>query len=285
MRKLKICILGSAGQIGSDLSDYLTICGYSVTNFDVMNSSDQDLRLYDNEILIEAIRKSDFCFFLAFDVGGSKYLNSNQNSYAFIDNNLRIMSNVFTLLDKFKTPFVFASSQMSTMVHSNYGLLKLIGERATESLNGLTVSFWNIYGKEADESKFHVVTDFIRMAHNNKEIKMQTNGEEIRDFLYVKDCSKALKSILENYENLIIKKNIHVASFNWVKIIEVARIISSLTSAKITPSNESDIIQTGHYREPDPYILNYWQPEINLKDGISEIYTNYLGDIELESWH
>jgi nucleoside-diphosphate-sugar epimerase len=105
-------------------------------------------------------------------------------------------------LDKFKKPFVFASSQMSTMMHSNYGLLKLIGERATESLNGLTVSFWNIYGNETDENKFHVITDFIRMAHNNKEIKMQTNGEEIRDFLYVKDVVKGGLLIIEKGESM-----------------------------------------------------------------------------------
>ena len=121
------------------------------------------------------------------------------------------------------------------------------------------------------------------MAHNNKEIKMQTNGEEIRDFLYVKDCSKALNSILENYKNLIIKKNIHVASFKWVKIIEVARIISTLTGAKITPSTESDNIQSGFYREPDPYILKYWQPEVDIFEGISEIYSNYAGNNNLES--
>jgi nucleoside-diphosphate-sugar epimerase len=283
MRKLKICILGSSGQIGSDLSDYLTVCGHTVTTFDIKKSYDEDLRLHNSEKLAKVISKNDFCFFLAFDVGGSKYLSLNQNSYVFIDNNLRIMSNVFTLLDKFKKPFVFASSQMSTMMHSNYGLLKLIGERATESLNGLTVSFWNIYGNETDENKFHVITDFIRMAHNNKEIKMQTNGEEIRDFLYVKDCSKALKSILENYENLIIKKNIHVASFKWVKIIQVARMVSTLTAAKITPSTKSDNIQIGFYREPDPYILNYWQPEVDIFQGISEIYSNYAGNNKLGS--
>jgi nucleoside-diphosphate-sugar epimerase len=98
MRKLKICILGSSGQIGSDLSDYLTVCGHTVTTFDIKKSYDEDLRSHNSEKLTKVISESDFCFFLAFDVGGSKYLNLNQNSYAFIDNNLRIMSNVFTFI-------------------------------------------------------------------------------------------------------------------------------------------------------------------------------------------
>jgi nucleoside-diphosphate-sugar epimerase len=121
------------------------------------------------------------------------------------------------------------------------------------------------------------------MAHNNNEIKMRTNGEEIRDFLYVKDCSKALKSILENYDNLIIKRNIHIASFKWVKIIEVAKIVSSLSNVKISPSTATDDIQIGHYREPDPYILNFWKPEVDLVEGISEIYKDYSGIFELGS--
>jgi nucleoside-diphosphate-sugar epimerase len=280
---LKICILGSSGQIGSNLTEYLTACGHTVTNFDIRRSSDEDLRLYNNEKLAKTISENDFCFFLAFDVGGSRYLILNQNSYSFIDNNLRIMSNIFTLLDKFKTPFVFASSQMSTMTHSNYGLLKLIGERATESLKGLTVTFWNIYGNETDENKYHVITDFISMAHKSQNIKMQTNGEEIRDFLYVKDCSEALYAILTNYKNLTFKKNIHIASFKWVKIIEVAEIISTLSGAKITPSTKTDNIQNGQYREPDPYILSFWQPKVNLSEGISKIYSNYLGKTDSES--
>ncbi len=280
---MKICILGSSGQIGSNLTEYLTACGHTVTNFDIRRSSDEDLRLYNNEKLAKTISENDFCFFLAFDVGGSRYLILNQNSYSFIDNNLRIMSNIFTLLDKFKTPFVFASSQMSTMTHSNYGLLKLIGERATESLKGLTVTFWNIYGNETDENKYHVITDFISMAHKSQNIKMQTNGEEIRDFLYVKDCSEALYAILTNYKNLTFKKNIHIASFKWVKIIEVAEIISTLSGAKITPSTKTDNIQNGQYREPDPYILSFWQPKVNLSEGISKIYSNYLGKTDSES--
>ena len=56
---------------------------------------------------------------------------------------------------------------------------------------------------ETDENKFHVITDFISMAHRSKNIKMLTNGEEVRDFLYVRDCSKALNSILINYNKLI----------------------------------------------------------------------------------
>ena len=53
---------------------------------------------------------------------------------------------------------------MSNMTYSNYGLLKLVGERVTQSLNSNYVKFWNVYGIEKDLKKAHVITDFVKMA-------------------------------------------------------------------------------------------------------------------------
>ena len=72
------------------------------------------------------------------------------------------MANAFGLIEKYKKPFVFASSQMSNMSYSPYGVLKRVGELYTKSLGGLIVKFWNVYGIEKDMNKAHVITDFIR---------------------------------------------------------------------------------------------------------------------------
>ena len=56
------------------------------------------------------------------------------------------MAQTFGFLEKYKKPFVFASSQMSNMSYSPYGVLKRVGELYTRSLKGLTVKFWNVYG-------------------------------------------------------------------------------------------------------------------------------------------
>ena len=45
-----------------------------------------------------------------------------------------------------------ASSQMSNMSYS-HGTLKRVGELYTESLGGLVVKFWNVYGIEKDHIK------------------------------------------------------------------------------------------------------------------------------------
>ena len=86
-------------------------------DFDIVNKKNQDLRKFENSLLISKIKKSDFIYFLAFDVGGSRYLKKYQNTFEFLSNNIRLMENTFTLIKKYKKPFLFASSQMSNMTY------------------------------------------------------------------------------------------------------------------------------------------------------------------------
>ena len=172
----KILILGSEGQIGRALKNHLSE-NYKVLEYDIANTPLEDLRKKNHKI-DKLVKASDFIFFLAFDVGGSRYLNKNQKKFNFIENNVLIMCNVFNLIQKNKKKFVFASSTMSNMIHSNYGVLKRIGESYSESLGGITVKFWNVYGIEKEREKSHVITDFIIKAKKYKKISMLTDGKE-----------------------------------------------------------------------------------------------------------
>jgi len=124
---MKITILGSSGQIGAYLTKYLRDKGHEVTEFDIVNGEDEDLTKIPNPKLMRSIRMSDFVFFLAFDVGGSRYLKKYQHTFDFINNNTRLMANVFGLLSEYNKRFVFASSQMSNMSYSPYGVMKRVG--------------------------------------------------------------------------------------------------------------------------------------------------------------
>jgi nucleoside-diphosphate-sugar epimerase len=128
MFKKKILILGSGGQIGFHLLKFLKSKNYEVYEFDLINRKSEDLRTDNNKKFLSYIKKSHFVFFLAFDVGGSQYLKKNQNKFNFIMNNLAIMKNTFNALNKYKKNFIFATSQMSNMSYSSYGVLKKIGE-------------------------------------------------------------------------------------------------------------------------------------------------------------
>jgi nucleoside-diphosphate-sugar epimerase len=270
---MKILVLGSDGQIGEPLVEFLSNLHHNVIKFDIYSNPITDLRVPN--ILDGILSSIDFVFFLAFDVGGSVYLKKYQNSYEFISNNMKIMTNTFDSLKKFNTPFVFASSQMADMSYSSYGLLKHIGEKYVENMNGKVIKFWNVYGFERNIEKAHVITDFILMAKQKNEIEMRTNGDESRQFLYVDDCCKCV-SIIMNKFNKIEEKKLDVSSFEWIRIYDIARMIASeFDGCRIFVGNEIDDVQRDALKEPDNKILKYWNPETSIISGITQIIDKY----------
>ena len=274
---MKITILGSSGQIGAYLTEYLSNKGHHVTEFDKNNSYHEDMTKIPNPFLRNAIIDSDFVFFLAFDVGGSRYLKKYQHTFKFIDNNARMLAGAFEYLSEYKKPFVFASSQMSSMSYSPYGVMKRVGELYTKSLGGLIVKFWNVYGIEKDHDKAHVITDFIRKGFETGVIDMLTDGTEQREFLYAEDCCEALESVMEQYTEHNSDSELHITSFQSTTILEIGKIIQGLFKSqgkKITlnPAQAKDEVQKDARNEANPYIKKWWKPRTSIEDGIEKIY-------------
>ena len=78
---MNVAVLGSSGQIGAYLTNYLRKKGHFVREFDIANSYHEDMTHIPNPFLRNVIMDSDFVFFLAFDVGGSHYLKKYQHTY------------------------------------------------------------------------------------------------------------------------------------------------------------------------------------------------------------
>ena len=274
---MKIAILGSSGQIGSYLTEYLREKNHEVFEFDIVNGEHQDMTHIPNSYLRNAIMNSDFVFFLSFDVGGSHYLKKYQHTFKFINNNARMMVNVFGLIEQYEKPFVFASSQMSSMSYSPYGVLKRVGELYTKSLQGLIVKFWNVYGIERDMEKAHVITDFIHKGFKTGDINMMTDGREEREFLYAEDCCEALETIMGCYDQFSSTDELHITTGVSTSILEIAQNIQSLFKSigkeiKISPSSSKDEVQKDARNIPDPYIRKWWTPKTTVVDGISKVF-------------
>ena len=274
---MRVIILGSSGQIGAYLTTYLRDKGHEVIEFDKNNDEGQDMTLIPNLKLDASIAYSDFVFFLAFDVGGSHYLKKYQHTFGFIDNNTRMMANAFEYIQKYKKPFVFASSQMSNMSYSPYGVMKRVGELYTKSLGGLIVKFWNVYGIENDMEKAHVITDFIAKGFETGNIDMMTDGTEEREFLYAEDCCEALETVMQEYTAFTSSDELHITSGISTSILEIAQNIQSLfkeigKEVDVSPSSSKDEVQKDARNVPDPYIKKWWQPKTSVPDGISKVF-------------
>ena len=274
----KVLILGSGGQIGAYLTEYLRKKEYDVREFDITNGEHQDMRNIPNPELHRQVMTADFVFFLAFDVGGSRYLKKYQHTFDFVNNNARVMVNAFGLIEKYKKPFVFASSQMSNLSHSPYGVLKRVGELYTQTLNGLTVKFWNVYGIEKDMEKAHVITDFIRKGFEEGSFEMLTDGTEERQFLYAEDCCEGLEAVMNNYDELKPTDPLHITSFTSTTIKEISEIIMGLFNTigmldvKIKSGLSKDSVQMDKRNEADTYISKWWMPKTSITDGITKVF-------------
>ena len=274
---MRVTILGSSGQIGAYLTEYLRDKGHEVTEFDKNYSMDHDMTKIPNYQLRHAIKDSDFVFFLAFDVGGSRYLKKYQHTFKFIDNNARMLAGAFEHLAEQGKPFIFASSQMSSMSYSPYGVMKRVGELYTRSLNGLIVKFWNVYGIEKDHDKAHVITDFIRKGFETGVIDMMTDGTEQREFLYAEDCCEALERLMLEYDQFTSDSELHITSFRSTTILEIAKIIQGIFKANgktvaVEKAQKKDEVQKDARNEANPFIRKWWKAKTSIEDGIEKIY-------------
>lgn len=290
---MKHLVLGSSGQVGAYVKDEILKSGDQVIEWDLELNHEHDLRV-PNAYFNSVVEECDFVHFLAYDVGGSKYLDSYQNSYEYIKNNILIMENVFEQLRIYNKPFYFASSQMSNMFHSTYGRLKAVGESYTKSLSGVNIRFWNVYGYETNPEKTHVITDFIRMALYDKKINMRTSGIEERNFIYGADAAK----MLVNLSNKIINNQINLSDNNpisdsinnfgavpilssqpFISMLDLAKVIIDIVdkNIEVVPNqNKFDTVQ-GIKNNIDlqfVYLLNKFlglDYETSLNDGIKDI--------------
>ncbi len=274
-------VLGSSGLIGKQLKLYLEKQGKVVLEFDINNDQKQDLRIHDNLELNDCIKNADFVFFLAFDVGGSKYLNNLSKNEEFLVNNTSLLLNTFTLLSYYKKPFIFTSTYLVNDLNNNYSLLKCLGERFSNTINGLSVRLWNIYGFESVSERSHLIPDLIYQAKELGKINLLTNGLEKKQFLYVEDCCEGLYEIAMRFDDLRKYEIIDLSSFSWITVYKVGQIISEIFGCQLTKSSKSSVLSP--YVNPKKNVLEFWKPKTDLNEGIFKIINKYENSINNRS--
>lgn len=251
----KNLVLGGSGTIGQPLCKYLVSKGEQVINLDIKEGF--DLR---NQSL-EPFSDVDYVWFLAWEVGGAKYLSNPSYQLQIIKNNTLICNNVFSFLEKHKIPFLFTSTQMAA-IDNTYGITKILGETWTNLLGGKIVKFWNVYGWEEPGDKSHVIPDMILKALKEKKIKLMTNGEEVRQFIYVDDCIRNLVEF-KTSEMLIL----HLTNGKWISIKELAILISKIIPSEVILGNKNGY---NNRVDPDTSHVSFNYPT-SLEMGIEEV--------------
>lgn len=259
----KNLVLGGSGAIGTALCRHLNFKNETIINLDIKEGF--DLRKES----LEDFKNVDYVWFLAWDVGGAKYLNAKKNQLSIIRNNTLICQNVFSFLEETGIPFMFTSSQLAAD-DNTYGMTKLLGEYWTNLLQGQIARFWNVYGWETPGERSHVIPDLIMQAITKKKISLFTSGDEERQFIYMKDCVENLYLARESK-----LKNIHLTNGSWVKIKDIATLIGNNFNVPVHFGTEK-----GYEKKIDPdFTHSVFKWKTSLEKGIqliTEEACNYL---------
>ncbi len=134
----------------------------------------------------------------------------------------------------------------------------------------------NIFGP-GDLNFSRIIPGTIEAIIKKKDLDIRSDGEMIREYMYVKDVINAYIKLIENL-NITKGNAFNLGSGNKMKVIELVDKISSILNQKITVNIKN--IAKGEI--PEQYLsfnkiskLINWKPTYTLEKGIIETYEWY----------
>ena len=253
--KRKNLVLGQ-GFVGSHLADLLKEKKEEV----VVLSRGDGHDLTEAENYFDKFEWADRIWFVAWNVGVWKKDTAPAYEAEILDSNLRLCQSIFHCLERAKKPFLFVSSQATLAPDMiTLGVAKRVGELWTRILGGHIARFWNVYGWESPGEKSHLIPDLIWKGLQGEKIEIMTNGEETRQFVYVRDAAEAL---LHQFD--IGQKCADIVSGEWISVKEVAERIGKKLGTEVIFGSKP-----GKPSLATPGItLESWKPRIFLDEGL-----------------
>lgn len=300
---MKLLITGSTGLLGSACKRLLE------KSYTIQESSGVDLRNPQAVYWMFQRLNPDLVIHAAAKVGGVKA--NRDNPVAFLEENVHINGNVIAACHAFgvkKLVFVATSCMFpkdatipvkeSSLFHGPlepdveaYAQAKIMGHilcnayRREHGCNFVTCAPSNLYGPNDsyELESAHVIPALIRKAVEAKasktKMKVWGSGDAIRDFLHADDAAAAIKVILEKYSSPEV---ISIGSGRGTTIRYLADTIAFIAGVKGIEWDDSQ--PTGiHAKTFDISKLKSlgWEPSVQLQHGLSQVYSDYINDIDI----
>lgn len=279
----KIIVFGGSGFIGSHVSDQLSDKGYDVTVFDVnksiyLQNSQKFVQgnICNKEDVENAVKGMDIVYHFA---AVADIKESIKFPLKTAEMNIIGTINILNACVKFNVNrFIFSSS---IYVYSDHGSFYRVSKQSAElfienfskefGLNFTILRYGSLYGTRANE--FNFVHNSIKSALTNKKIIRNGDGDEIRDYINVKDAAKLSVNILAKQ---YINKYLMLTGNQSLKVKDLLSLIKEIFNNDITIEYNKTSINKGHYKiTPFSY-----KPNIALKITPSEFYDLGQGIME-----
>lgn len=263
-----VLVLGSTGLVGRSLTRLLQQYGYHV--LESRHRYDIDLRQPGSMDAAFNGMRIDFAFFLACEVGGSKYLHSSLGSRKIDVYNRLMYANVFPFLHRRRIPYLFSSS-MHSAFNTPYGNVKRIGELTTLRGTGKVVKFWNVFGYERAGPRSHVLADWLQSCAKTGSAYALTNGWERRQFVHTDDLARALVDMMASFQRL--PPIVDATSGRWLTMKHVAHTVIEATAGqcRIWFGDQKAAVA----QEVSP--TNLWHVASDLSGRVADMWQSYKG--------
>jgi UDP-glucose 4-epimerase len=285
----KVVVFGGAGFLGSHVADALTKKGYEVIIFDIHESQFIDEKqkmvvgdILDSEQVNEEVRDSQYVYHFA---GLADINEAKLKPVETITSNVLGTTNILEACRINNVErFVFAStiyvySELGSFYRSSKQACELIIENYFEeyNLNYTILRYGSLYGRRAN--KFNFIRNAVTQALLDNKIDRKGDGEEVRDYIHVKDAAKASVEILINK---FINSHIMIKGMQTIKVKELLLMINEIMGNNIKINYSKKVKYEGHYqltpysfrpRVAEKFLLNtYHDLGQGLLDTIYDVY-------------
>ena len=267
MKQNKVLVTGGAGFIGSHVADTLEEEGYQVVLFDTVPSEykSQSQEEFIGDILIpgEIEKAMEGCDLVYHFAAQADIRASSDIPTRTIMANIIGTQNVLEAARKHEVKrFMFAST---IYVYSELGSFYRVSKQACEKiieeyqrefdLDYTILRYGSLYGSRANE--FNFIANSILQALKNKKIVRRGDGEEIREYIHVKDAARlSLDAIDDKFRN----KHLIITGHQQIKVKDLLIMIKEIFGGEIEIEfgQEEEL----HHYEITPY--NY-KPQVAKK--------------------
>lgn len=318
---MKILITGGAGFIGSHLCEKFVEAGHNVLCLDnFMNGSLSNVRSLlgkrNFKLINGDVRNLDQLEKVV-SQGAEAIIHLAAQIHvdrSIIEPRLTYETNVFGTLNVLElarmhdvekvihasTSEVYGSAQYVPMDEKHplnaphpYGASKIAADRMcrayieTYGLNVCIMRPFNTYGPAQKDTGYGgVISIFVRRLLHNSPPIIYGDGEQTRDYMYVKDLAKAYEIILQHKKPL--REEINFGTGKETKIIDLARTLIRICNeqGKIEP-----VHVTARPGEVKRLVADYtkanelleWVPKYTLETGLTE-FVDWYKNYRFEEW-
>lgn len=299
MKNARVLITGGAGFIGANLARLLLAEGYHVTVFDDLSTGQEKhlcglpLTFVRGNILharsIERVaRGHDAVVHLAAQTGvPASVSNPRRDCAVNVHGTLNVLE---AARHSGVQRVVFASSNAplgrqeppaeehkAALPVSPYGASKLAGEgyclayQGSWGLGTVVLRFANVYGPFS-ESKGSVIAGFFKDILAGREVTIEGNGLQTRDFIYVGDICAAILASLQKGEGGEV---FQIASGVETSILELVTAIREVTGRALLASHRErrqGDVQRSYASIAKAQRLLDWKPRYDLHSGLEETW-------------